>query len=122
QNGKDGGELEHMGVEMNVAEGRGAGHQLLIYARFVVKGQRVRHLDDDHAVEQSLVLLLLQKLVEFGQIGVRQNRLVQVNERKARHFHVLFLGEREQKVEKFAFDLEDLDHLEHAAAGRVDCA
>ena len=74
------------------------------------------HLDDDHAVEQRLVLLLLQELVELGQVRVREDRLVQVDQREARHLDVLLLRQRQQQVQELALDLQDLDHLEHAAA------
>jgi hypothetical protein len=59
QYGEDGRQLQDVGIEMDMAEGGGPGDELLIYARLVVIGKRVRHLDDDHAVEQCLVLLLL---------------------------------------------------------------
>jgi hypothetical protein len=75
-----------------------------------------RYLDDDHAVEQRLVLLLLQELVELGEVGVREDGLVQIDEREARDLDVLLLRHGEEQVEKLALDLQDLDHLEHAAA------
>ena len=108
-----------MRIQVHVAERRRAGYQLLVDARFVAIGERVRDLDDHHAIQQRLVLLLLQELVEFGEVGVREDRLVQVDEREARDLDVLLLGEREQQVQELALHLEDLDHLEHAAAGGV---
>ena len=113
------GELEHVRIEVHVAERGRARYQLLVDAGFVAEGERVGHLDDDHAVEQGLVLLLLQELVELGEIGVRQDRLVEMDQREARHLDVLFLRQGQQQVEEFALDLEDLDHLEQAAAGGV---
>jgi hypothetical protein len=47
---------------------------------------------------------------------VRNDRLVDVDQREARHLDVLFLRQRQQQVEELALDLEDLDHLEQAAA------
>ena len=116
QDGEDRGEVEHVRVEVHVAERRRAGDQLLVDARLVAVRQRVRNLDDDHAVEQRLVLLLLQELVELREVGVREDRLVQVDEREARHLDVLLLRHGEQQVQELALHLQDLDHLEHAAA------
>ena len=101
---------------------RGAGDQLAVDARLVAVGERVRHLDDHHAIEQRLVLLFLQELVELGEVGVREDGLVEVDQREARHLDVLFLRQRQQQVEELALHLEDLDHLEHAAAGGIDRA
>ena len=92
--------------------------ELLVDARLFLVGERVRHLDDHHPVEQRLVLRLLQELAELGEVGVREDRLVEVDQREARHLDVLFLRQRQQQVEELALDLEDLDHLEHAAARR----
>ena len=119
QDGEHRREIQHVRIEVHVAERRRAGHQLLIDARLVAVGQRIRDLDDDHAVEQRLVFLLLQELVEFREVGMRENGLVQVDEREARHLDVLLLRHGEQQVEELALHLQDLDHLEHAAAGGV---
>ncbi len=115
-------ELEHVRVEVHVAERRRARDQLLVDARFVAEGERIGHLDDDHAVEQRLVLLLLQELVELGEVGVREDGLVEVDQREARHLDVLLLRHGQQEIEELALDLEDLDHLQHAAARGVDGA
>src|SRR5262245_43906188 len=47
---------------------------------------------------------------------MREDRLVQMNERETRYLDVLFLGHRQQEVQELPLDLQDLDHLEHAAA------
>ena len=109
-------------VEVHLAERRRARHELAIDARLVAERQRVRHLDDHHAIEQRLVLLLLQELVELGQVRVREDRLVEVDQREARHLDVLLLRQRQQQIQELALDLEDLDHLEHAAARGIDGA
>src|SRR3569833_946760 len=87
---------------MHIAEGRRARDQLLINARFVAIRQRVWNADDHHAIQQRLVFLLLQKLVEFREVGMRENGLIQVDERKARYFDVLLLRHGQQQVEKLA--------------------
>src|SRR5579863_5502573 len=119
QYGEDRRQIEHVGIKMDVAEGRRSRHQLAIDAGLVGVGQRIGHLDDDHAVEQRLVLLLLQKLVEFREIRVREYGLVEVDEREARDLDVLLLRKGQQQVEELAFHLQNLDHLEHAAARGV---
>jgi hypothetical protein len=63
---------------------------------------------------------LLQELVEFREVRVREDRLVEVDQREPRHLDVFLLREREQQVKELALDLQDLDHLEHAAACSVD--
>jgi hypothetical protein len=75
--------------------------------------------DDDHAVEQAFVLALLQEFAEFGQVGVGEDGLVEINQREACHLDILFLRQRQQQIEEFALDLEDFDHLQQAAAGCV---
>jgi hypothetical protein len=45
-----------------------------------------------------------------------------MDQREARHLDVLFLRQGEQEIQELALDLEDLDHLEHAAARGVDGA
>ena len=50
---------------------------------------------------------------------MRDDGLVEVDQREARHLDVLLLGQREQQVQELALHLEDLDHLEHAAARGV---
>ena len=107
---------------MDFAERRRTRHELAIDARLVAERQRVRHLDDHHAIEQRLVLLLLEKLVELGEVGMREDRLVQMDERETRHLDVLLLRERQQQIQELALDLENLDHLEHAAARGIDGA
>ena len=62
---------------------------------------------------------LLQELAELGEVGMRDDRLVDMDQRKARYLDVLLLRQRQQQVEELALDLEDLDHLEHAAARSV---
>ncbi len=104
---------------MHIAKRGRSGYQLVVDPRFLVVRQCVRHLDDDHAVEQRLVLLLLQELMEFRQVGVRENGFVQIDQREARHLDVLFLGQRQQQVQEFALHLQDFDHLQHAAAGGI---
>ena len=110
--------VQRMRVEMHFAERLRRGGELLVDARLFLVRERVRHLDDDHAVEQRLVFRFLQEFAEFCEVGVREDRLVQVNQREARHLDVLLLREREQEVEEFALHFQDLDHLEHAAARR----
>jgi len=61
-------------------------------------------------------LRLLQELAEFGEVGVRDDGLVEVDQRKARHLDVLLLRKREEQIQELALHLEDLDHLEKAAA------
>ena len=122
QDREHGGEIDDVRVEVHLAERRRARHELAIDARLVAERERVRHLDDHHAIEQRLVLLLLQELVELGQVRVREDRLVEMNQRETRHLDVLLLSQRQEQVEKLALDLEDLDHLEHAAARGVDGA
>lgn len=120
QHGEHGGRVQHVRVQVDAAERRRRGQdQLVVDARLLAVVQRVRHLHDDHAVEQALVFALLQKLAELGQIGVRQDRLVQIDQRKARDLDVFLLRQRQQQVEEFALDLQDLDHFQHAAAGRI---
>src|SRR6185312_13951408 len=113
------GEIEHVRIEVHVAERRRAGDQLLVDAGLISVGERIGDLDDHHPVEQRLVLLLLQELVELGEIRVRENRLIEIDEREAGNLDVLLLRHREQQVEKLALDLEDLDHLENPAARGV---
>src|SRR5688572_3997442 len=43
-----------------------------------------------------------------------------MDQREARDLDVFLLCQREQQVQELALDLEDLDHLEHAAARSVD--
>ena len=119
ENRERGREIEHVRIEVHLAKRRRARHELAIDPRFVAERQRVGHLDDDHAVEQRLVLLLLEELVELGEIRVGEDRLVEVDQREPRHLDVLLLRQREQQVQELALDLEDLDHLEHAAARGV---
>jgi hypothetical protein len=53
---------------------------------------------------------------------VRHDRLVEIDQWEPRHLDVLLLRQRQQQVEELALDLQDLDHLEHAAARGVDGA
>ncbi len=108
-----------MRVQVHIAKRRGAGNQLLIDSGLFLVGKRIGHLDDDHAIEQSFVFLLLQEFMELRQIGVSQNGLIQMNEWEAGYLDVLFLGQGEQQIKKLALHLEDFDHLKHAAARRV---
>jgi hypothetical protein len=73
-----GREIDDVRIEMHFAERRRARHELAVDARFVAERERVRHFHDHHAIEQRLVLLLLQELVELGQVRVREDRLVEV--------------------------------------------
>src|SRR5688572_1281526 len=122
EDGEHGREIDDVRVEVHLAERRRARHELAIDARFVAERQRVRHLDDHHAIEQRLVLFLLQELVELGQVRVREDRLVEVDQREARDLDVLLLRQRQEQIQELALDLEYLDHLEHAAARGVDGA
>jgi hypothetical protein len=110
------GEVQDVRIEVHISERWRTGYQLLVDAGFVLVRQRIRHLDDDHAVEQGLVLLLLKELVELGQVRVRENGFVEVNEREAGHLDILLLRHRQQEIEELTLHLQDLDHLEHAAA------
>ena len=109
-------QIQHVRIQVHIAERGRAANQLLVDARLVLIGQRVRDLDDDHAVEQRLVLLLLQELVELREVGVREDGLVQMDQREARHLDVLLLRHGQQQIQELALHLQDLDHLEHAAA------
>jgi hypothetical protein len=104
-----------------VKRGR-TGDELLVDARLVVIAEGVRDLDDDHAIQQGLVLLLLHEPMELREVRMGDDRLVQMNQWETRHLDVLFLGQREEEVEKFTLDLKDLNHLEQTAAGGVDRA
>lgn len=108
-----------MGIKVDLAEGRRLGDQLGVNFRLVAVVERIGHLHDHHAVEQGFVFLLLEELAEFGQIGVGDDGLVDVDQRKARDLDVLLLGQGQQQVEEFALDLEDLDHFEEAPARRI---
>src|SRR5882672_4126385 len=110
------GDVQRMRIEVHLAERLRRGAQLAVDAGFLLVVERVRHLDDDHPVEQRLVLGLLQELAELGEVGVRDDRLVHVNQREARHLDVLLLRQREQEIEELALHLQDLDHLEKPAA------
>ncbi len=101
---------------MHFAERLRGRAQLAVDARLFLVVERIGDLDDHHAVEQRLVLRLLQELAELGEVGVRDDRLVDVDQREARHLDVLFLRQREQEIEELALHLEDLDHLEKPAA------
>ncbi len=50
---------------------------------------------------------------------MREDRLVQVDQGEARHLDVLLLGHRQEQIEKLTLDLQDLDHLQHTAAGGI---
>src|SRR5699024_5180614 len=105
-----------MRVQVDFAEGGCLGDELAVNTRLIPIVQSIGHLYDDHSVEQRLILLLLEKLAEFRQVGVRDNRLVDVDQREARDLDVFFLSQREQQVEKLTLDLQDLDHLQQSAA------
>src|SRR5690606_31885431 len=85
-----------MRVEMHVAERGRSGDKFAVDARLVEVRQRVRHLDDDHSVEQSFVLLLLQELVKLRQVRVRDDGLVEIDQWEARHLDVLFLRQQRE--------------------------
>src|SRR5680860_683751 len=109
QTGEDGEgrrQLERMWIEMHGAERGGVGYQFFVDTRLVRVVERIRHLDDHHAIQQRLVLLFLQKLVKLRQIGVRDDGLVQINQREARDFYVLLLCQGQQQIQEFALDLQ----------------
>ena len=120
EDGEYGGQMQHMRIQVGLAEGRCGVHQLLVDAGFLFIGERIGDLDDHHPVEQRLVLLLLEKVVEFREIGVRQDGFIEIDQREARHLDVLLLGHGEQQIEELPLHLENLDHLEHAAARGID--
>ena len=92
EDGEHGRRMQHVRIEMHVAEGgRGRQDQLAVNARLFAVIECVRHLHDDHAVEQRLVFAFLQEFAKFGQIRVRENGFVEVNQGKARHLDILFL-------------------------------
>src|SRR4051812_5288 len=116
EHGEHRGDVQGVRVEVHLPERLRGRAELAIDARLFLVVQRVRHLDDDHAVEQRLVLRLLQELAELGEVGVRDDGLVEVDEREERHLDVLLLREREEEIQELALHFEDLDHLEQAAA------
>ncbi len=101
---------------------RGRRDQLAINTRLIIEIERIRHLNNHHAIEQCLVLALLQELAKLRQVGMRDDGLIQINQGKARDLDVFFLRERKQQVQKLALDLEYLDHLKHAATRGIHCA
>ncbi len=75
--------MQHVRIEVHVAEGgRGRQDQLAVNARFLAVIERIRHLHDDHAVEQGLVFAFLQEFAKFGQIRVREDGFIEVNQGK----------------------------------------
>src|SRR3954467_1942847 len=108
--------VQRVRVEVHFAERLSGRAKLAIDTRLFLIVERVRDLDDDHPVEERLVLRLLQELAELGEVGVRHDRLVDVDQREARHLDVLLLGERQEQVQEFSLHLQDLDHLEKAPA------
>ncbi len=116
EDGEHGSQMQHMRIQMGVAERRRAVHELLVYPGLITVRERIRYFDDHHSIEKRLILLLLEETVEFGEIGMGENGLIEIDQRKPRNLDVLFLRHRQQKVEELALDLEDLDHLEDAAA------
>jgi hypothetical protein len=108
--------VQRVRVEVHLAEGLRRGGELAVDARLLLVGEGVGHLDDDHAVEQRFVLRLLQELAELGEVGVGEDRLVEMDQREARHLDVLLLGEGEQEIQELALHLQDLDHLEKPPA------
>jgi len=120
QHRKHGRHLEGVRIEMDTCKRTSPGYELLVDARFFLVGQGVGHLDDHHAIQQCLVLLFLQELLELGQVGMRQHRLIKIDQWETRYLDVLFLRKRQQQIQKLALDLENFDHLQNAAACGVD--
>src|SRR3989442_4760743 len=116
QHREDRRDMQRVRVEVHLAERLRGRAELAVDARLFLVVERVGDLDDHHAVEQRLVLRLLQELAELGEVGVRDDGLVEADQREARHLDVLLLRQREQQVQELALDLQDLDHLEQPAA------
>ena len=116
------GQVEDVRIEVHLAKRRRARNELAVNASFVAERQRVWHFDDHHAIEQRLVLLLLKELVELGEVGVREDRLIEMDQRETRDLDVLLLRERQEQIQELTLDLENLDHLEHATARGIDGA
>ena len=72
------GDVQRVRIEVHFAERLGGGHELAIDARLFLVRERIGHLHDHHAIEQRLVLRLLQELAELGEVGVREDGLVEV--------------------------------------------
>ena len=120
QDGEHGGSVQHVRVEMHLAERRFSRRdELAIDHRLGAIVERVRNLDHHHPVEQRFVLRFLQELPELCEVGVRDNGFVDVDQREPRHLDVLFLSQSEQQVKELALYLQDLNHFEHAAARGV---
>ena len=110
EDGEHGGHAQQVRVEVDFLERLRARSELAVDSRLFRIGKRIRHLDDDHAIEQRLVFRLLQKLAEFRQVGVRDDGLVEVDQGEARDLDIL---------QEFALDLQDFDHFQQPAAGGV---
>src|SRR6202051_1502811 len=111
--------MQHMRIKVRVTERGCSVYQLLVYPCFVSVRERIRNLDDHHAIEERLVLLFLQEPIELREIGMRENGVIKVDERKSCDLDVFLLSHGQQQVEKFALDLQDLDHFQNAAARGV---
>ena len=96
QDGEYGSQMQHVRIQMRIAKSGRAVYQLLVDPRLFAVRQRVRHLDDDHAVEQRLILLFLQKSIEFCEIGMFEDGFIKINQWKSRNLDVLFLRHRQQ--------------------------
>ena len=119
QDGEHGRRMQRVRVQVHGAKGGRRQDQLAVDARFLAVIEGVRYLHDDHAVEQGLVLAFLHEFAEFGQVGVGDNGFIEVDQRKTRDLDVFLLRQRQQQIQELTLDLEDFDHFQHAAAGRI---
>ncbi len=95
QDREHGRKVERVRIQMHGLERRCARYELAVDARLIFIGKRIRHLDDDHAVQQGLVLFFLQETVELGQVRMSNDGLIEMNQRKAGYLDVLFLRQRQ---------------------------
>ena len=93
---------------------RGLQH-LVVDAHFFVDAQAIRHLDEVHAVDKSLVVFVVAELQPLGFVRVRHDETV---ERQCRQrlgaLEVAFLGGCQDRVEHLKRRLEHLDELDAA--------
>ena len=93
---------------------RGLQH-LVVDAHLFVDTQAVRHLDEVHAVDESLIVLVVAELQPLGFVRVRHDETVE-RQRRQRFgaLEVAFLGGCQDRVEHLKRRLEHLDELDAA--------
>ncbi len=119
QDGKNRGHAQGMRGDMHVLQ-VGLTQQFFVDADLLGHLEVVGHAHHDHAVMQGLGLFVRHELIEFRFIGVRNDALIGIDQRKAAGLNIFFLGQGEQHVEKALIGLEHLDELHHAAVGDIE--